>query len=401
MKKVAKMADSSKPKVKSHYIGMRRKKPVIEHEVVSHDAEQKTQDSIKSNAVKKQREPSTQCKHMSEIPWLFLPISGIVGGLIALGLAIAVQWAGFLPSSLKGDYAGGEKALQIAETAKSQSEETMRQLERVLQEIDALKVEFSAFSSQKFGIFPGDETSQEESRKAFAALEEKVSGLEEYVLNLVSISKDMKMTLSVGQSNANDLTALKQQLEIMQKEIDAKNDKKEKINTALFIAVSSLKNAVERGGSYVNELKMLQQLSPSIEGFDLLQKTANTGIRSSAQLSVDFSHVADAIVATQNNVASDAGFFEQICAWIKGLVISRPIGNVEGMTLGAIAARMEVAIQMGDYEKALSEWQTLPQTAKDVSVNFVYQLERHIAIHHLLQKLLLSVQQGSFNAKKM
>ncbi len=88
-------------------------------------------------------------------------------------------------------------------------------------------------------------------------------------------------------------------------------------------------------------------------------------------------------------------------AWIKGLIISRPIGNVEGMTLGAIAARMEVAIQAGDYERALSEWQMLPQNAKDVSVDFVDQLEKHIAVHQLFQKLLMSVQQGSFKATKM
>ncbi|WP_317993984.1 COG4223 family protein [Bartonella gliris] len=395
------MADSSKPKIKSHYTDVRRKKSVIEHEDVAHDSEQKTQNSVELNMIEKQSEQSTQCKLMSDIPWLFLLISGIVGGLIALGLAIVIQWAGFLPSSLGGDHAGGEKALQIAEAAKSQGEETMQQLGHALQEIDALKAEFSSFSSQKLGTFQGDETSQEESKKAFAALEEKVSGLEEYVLTLVSVSKEMKTALSAGQSNANDLAALKQKLEIMQEEIVAKSDEKEKINTALFIAISSLKNAIERGGSYVNELKILQQLSPSIEGFDLLQKTATIGLPSSAQLSVDFARIADAIVGTQNRVASDAGFFEQIGAWIKGLVISRPIGNVEGMTLGAIAARMEVAIQTGDYEKALSEWQTLPQSAKDVSVDFVHQLERHIAVHHLLQKLLLSAQQGSFKETKM
>ncbi|WP_409361253.1 COG4223 family protein [Bartonella heixiaziensis] len=395
------MADSSKSKIKSHYTGVRRKKPVIEHEGVSHDSEQKVQNSVELNAIEKQSEQNTQNKRLSGISWFFLPISGIIGGLIALGLAMALQWAGLLPSFSVDDRAGGEKALQIAETAKSQSEETVQKLGRVLQEIDALKAELSSFSSQKLDTFQGEEISQEESRKAVAALEEKVSGLEEYVLNLVSVSKEMKTALSVGESNANDLTALKQQLENMQEEIIAKNNEKEKINTALFIAISSLKNAIDRGGSYVNELTILQQLSPSIEGFDLLQKTATTGLPRSAQLSADFARVADAIVSTQNSVASNAGFFEKILAWIKGLVVSRPIGNVEGTTLGAIAARMEVAIQTGDYDKALSEWQTLPQSAKDVSEDFVHQLERYIAVHHLLQKLLLSAQQGSVKATKM
>ncbi|KEC56003.1 COG4223 family protein [Bartonella koehlerae] len=397
------MADSSKPKVKPRHTGVRHKKPMIEQNILSCDSEQKTQNSVEAGTLEtlKVEKQTTQNKSISGMIWLFLPISGIFGGLIALGLFMGLQWAGMFSSSLLGNHIGEENALQIAEIAKSHSEETIRQLNHVRQEIDSLKAEFSSFLSRQLGTFQSDEASQEESRKAFATLEEKVRDLEEYVLTLVGVSKDMKAAILVGQSNANALAALKKRLETMQQEIVVKNDGKEKINTALFVAINSLKNAVERGGSYVNELKILQQLSPSIEGLDLLQKTASIGFPSSAQLAADFANVADAIVATQKIVASDAGFFERILAWIKALIILRPIGNVEGMTLEAIAARMEVAIQTGDYERALSEWQTLPQNAKDVSVNFVHQLERYVAVHNLLQKLLLSAQQGSFKATKM
>lgn len=391
------MADSSKPKVKPHYAGDRRKKPVIEHEAVNHVSEKIIQNSVETDTIEKQ---SMQSKHVSGLTWLFSLISGILGGLIVLGLFIGFQWAGLLPSSLAKNHMGEEKALQIAETAKSQGEEIREQLGQVFQEIDALKTEFSSFSSRQVETTRNDEASQEENRKALVVLEEKVRGLEESAQTLADVSKEIETALSAGQSNANDLAALKKQLKIMQEEIAAKNDE-QKINTALFIAVSSLKNAVERGGSYSNELKLLQQLSPSIDGLDLLQKTAMVGLPSSAQLSADFARVADAIVGTQNDVASDVGFFGRILAWIKGLIVSRPIGNVEGMTLGAIAARMEVAIQAGDYEKALSEWQILPQNAKDVSVDFVHQLETHIAVHHLLQQLLVSVQQEPFKATKM
>ncbi|OPB35803.1 COG4223 family protein [Bartonella taylorii] len=391
------MVDYSKPKVKQHYAGDRRKKPMIEHEVVNHDSEKIIQNSVETGTIEKQ---SMQSKHVSGLTWLFSLISGILGGLIVLGLFIGFQWAGLLPSSLAENHMGEEKALQIAETAKSQGEEIREQLGQVFQEIDALKTEFSSFSSRQVETTRNDEASQEENRKAFVVLEEKVRGLEESAQTLADVSKEIETALSAGQSNANDLAVLKQQLKIMQEEIAAKNDE-QKINTALFIAISSLKNAVERGGSYSNELKLLQQLSPSIDGLDLLQKRAMVGLPSSAQLSADFARVADAIVGTQNNVASDVGFFGRILAWVKGLIVSRPIGNVEGMTLGAIAARMEVAIQAGDYEKALSEWQILPQNAKDVSVDFVHQLETHIAVHHFLQQLLVSVQQGSFKATKM
>ncbi|WP_455477868.1 COG4223 family protein [Bartonella sp. B10] len=388
------MADFSKQKAKPHYTGVRRKKTVIEHEALSHSSATETQDSAKSDtiAIEEQNKQSTHNKYVS---WLFSLISGIVGGLIAIGF-----WIGFFPSFFPDNLSGGKETLQIAANAKNQAEETVRQLEHVLQEIDALKAEFSSFSSQRVEIIQSDETTQEQSRKIFETLEKKVDDLEQYVKTLVEVSKDMKMALFVGQSNAQDISVLKQQLEIMQGKVATKSNEKEEINTALFVAVSSLKNAVERGGSYINELKLLQQLSPSIDGLEMLQKTAATGFPSPAQFSVDFAHVADAIVGTQNVVAEDAGFFERILASIKGLIISRPVGNVEGMTLGAIAARMEIAIKMGDYEKALAEWQTLPQRAKDISVNFVHQLETYISIRHLLHQLLVSIQQGSIEATK-
>ncbi|MCZ2157869.1 mitofilin family membrane protein [Bartonella sp. 220] len=392
------MVDSSKPKVKPHYVGTRRKKPVIEHETVHPDSEH-IKNSAELDAIDKQNK-NMRFQSISHMTWLYLFLSGILGGLIALGLFMGLQWARVLPSYFVENRVGEEKALQIAEIAKSQGEQTIKQLAYVLQEIDTLKTKFSSFSSQQVETIQTDEISQEESKKALTALEEKVKSLEESIQSFVEVSKDMETALSVGQNNASTLALLKQRLETVQKEIAAKGSEKKEISTAQFIAISSLKNAVERGGSYSGELKTLQQLSPSFDGLDLLQETATIGLPSSAQLAMRFASVADEIVRVQNTVAADAGFSERILAWIKSLVVSRPVGNVKGMTLGAIVARMEVAIQAGDYEKALSEWQTLPQNAKDISVDFVHQLERHIAVHQLLQKLLFSAQQGSVKALK-
>ncbi|GAA5096220.1 hypothetical protein [Bartonella acomydis] len=401
------MVDSSKPKAKSHYAGTRRKALVIKHEIVNHDSEQITQNLAGSDVKEEQNEKSKQKQCMSYRTCFYSFISGILGGFIALGVLIGLQWASMLPFSLMENNVGEEKALQIAEIAKNQSEKTGKHLGRILQEIETLKAEFASFSSQQVKTIHNDEEVQEYIRKAVASLEKKVNDLETSVQAFVDASKETEKALVAGQTNANALALLKKQLETMQeeivaaKEIAAKEDEKQEINIALFTAISSLKNAVERGGSYRDELKLLQQLSPSIDGLDLLQKTAIVGLPSSAQLAADFARVADEIVATQNSVSQNAGFFQRILAWVKGLIVSRPIGNIEGMTLGAIAARMEVAIQMGDYQKALSEWRTLPQNARDVSADFVRLLETYIAVHQLLQKLLMSVQQESFKATKM
>ncbi|MCZ2203568.1 COG4223 family protein [Bartonella sp. A05] len=409
------MADSSKTRKKPHYTGVNRKVPVIEHEAIDHDSKQQTQkpaDPIKMEKQSKKSEESEECVYTSGVSWIRLLLSGVMGGLITLSLWIGIQWASFLPSFVTSDRVAGEQALQMVESYKKQFEETIERYERDLQmlrekvshvtkELNTLKTTFDSFASQHLNPFQEDKVSQEENKQAFTVLEDKVSVLEKQVQNLVRMTQDMKSDFLVGQSNQNDLVALKKQLDNMREKIDTKSAEKNETNTAMFIAIIALKNAVDRGGSYVNELEIVQQFLPLAEGLDLLQKTASTGLPSSAKLSADFADVADAIVRTQSMVASKDDFSEQIWAWIKGLVVSRPVGNVEGTTVGAIAARMEVAIQVGDYEKALAEWQTLPQSAKDVSADFIHKLERSLAVHRVLQKLLVFVQQEASKVTKM
>ncbi|CBI76999.1 conserved protein of unknown function [Bartonella clarridgeiae 73] len=383
----------SKEKLKSH------KASVVKSEIIDHDSEQETQ-HLAEPIITKQSGAESKSRWGSGIALTSLVVSGIIGSLITISLSIGIQRAGFLPSFLGVDRLKEEKDLQITVHAKQKAEETEKQLDQVLQQLDKLKTDFSSFSSQRFETFQEDEAFQKERSKALVILEEKVDAFEKRVQALIGMSEDVKKALFVGKSNKNDIIALKQQLDNIQKEIVTQNNDKDGINTAMFIAVNALKNAIDRGGSYVSELETVQHFAPSVAGFDLLQKTANTGLPSPAKLSADFAYVADKIVST-HNVVSNADFLKKVEVWIKSLIVSRPIGYVEGTTVPAIVARMEVAIQAGDYEKALVEWQTLPQNAKNVSVDFIDQLKRYLAVHHILQQLLIVRPKGSSEAAKM
>lgn len=406
------MADSSKQRKKPHYTGASRKMLVIEHGAIDSDSEQQTQKPADAIDDEKPSEKSAEPVYTSGMAWIPLLVSGVVGGFITLSLWIGIQWMGGHPSFVVGGRADEKQDLPSAETYKKQLEETVKRYDHdfqilgkkvgyFMEELNALKTAFDFLSSQHLNAFQGEQNFQEESGHNLTALEDKVNVLEEQVRNLVGMAQDMKSALVVEQSNQNDLIALKQQLDNMQKEIVVKSSENGEANTAMFIAISALKNAVDRGGSYVNELEVVQQFLPSVDGLDLLQKTASVGLANSAKLSADFANVADAIVRTQNAVAPGADFSKRIWAWIKDLVVSRPVGNVEGTTVGAVVARIEVAIQMGDYEKALAEWQTLPQSAKDVSMDFIHELEQYLAVHRVLQQLLVSMQQEVSKATKM
>ncbi|EJF92033.1 COG4223 family protein [Bartonella melophagi] len=395
------MAKFSKPKAKPHYTGTNRKTSVIECDVIDCDLEQETQNSAESITKETQSKQKAKEREASGIAWFHSLILVIVGSFITLSFWIGMQWAGFLSPFLRSEHIRGEQALQIAEIAKSQAEETTGQLHHIIQELDALKTAFSIFSSQDDKSLQRGEVSQEESKEIFAALEKKVNALEENVQSLVAISHGIHEALLAGQGNTNDFAALKQQIDTLREEIAAKSDVKGGINPAFLMAINALKNAVDRGKPYANELEIIQRFSPSVSGLDLLQETANTGLPSPVKLAADFSSIADTIVGQQNMVVPDAGFFAHIWGWIKSLFVLRPVGNVEGVTVGAIVARMEMAIQVGDYEKALAEWQTLPQSAQDISVDFMQQLKRHLTVQRVFQQLLIFVQQGSSKAIKM
>ncbi|WP_100693987.1 COG4223 family protein [Bartonella sp. 1-1C] len=389
-------SSKSKEKLKSS------KASVIKSEIIAHDSEQETQHSEEPVITK---QSDVERKTVSSVAFTSLMVSGIICGLITISLWVGLERAGFLPSFLAVDHLEEEKNLQITIHTKEKAEETEKQLKHMLQQFDALKREFSSFSSQQVEAFQEDESFQKERSKAFAILEKKVDAFEKNIQALVGISEDVKTALFVGKSNKNDIITLKQQLDNIQKKIftqnSEQNSEKGKINIALFVAVNALKNAIDRGGSYVRELETVQHFSSSVAGLDLLQKTAHTGLPSSAKLSADFAYVADKIVRTQNSLVSDTDFLKKIEIWIKSFIVSRPIGYVEGTTVPAIVARMEVAVQAGDYEKALAEWQTLPQNAKDISVDFIDQLKRHLAVQRILQKLLIGMPKETSEAAKM
>ncbi|AQX22206.1 MULTISPECIES: COG4223 family protein [unclassified Bartonella] len=385
----------SKEKLKSSKAS---KASVVKSEIIAHDSEQETQHSKEPIITKKS---DVERKTVSGVAFTSLMVSGIICGLITISLWVGLQRAGFLPSFLVVDHLEEEKNLQITRHAKEKAEETEKQLNHMLQQFDVLKREFSSFSSQQVEAFQEDESFQKERSKSLALLEKKVDAFEKNIQTLMRISEDVKTALFVGESNKNDIITLKQQLDTVQKEIFTQNSEKNGINTARFVAVNALKNAIDRGGSYVRELETVQHFSSSVEGLDLLQKTAHTGLPSSAKLSADFAYVADKIVGTQNSLASDADFLKKIEIWIKSFIVSRPIGYVEGTTVPAIVARMEVSIQAGDYEKALAEWQTLPQNAKHISVDFIDQLKRHLAVQHVLQQLLIGMPKETSEAAKM
>ncbi|ABM44518.1 hypothetical protein A6B38_00680 [Bartonella bacilliformis] len=450
------MVDSSKPKENPHYKGVKRKASVIEHEEMRDDSEQKTQNLAESSALQESAVVKKQSKEKQKeksrcsfsVALICLLISGIVSVLTTLSLLIGFQRDGSLFPFLSRHNSATEQALQMAKTAQNQSEATERQLTHLLQELDLLKTDVSSvsqsvslfekemsfkeevgknvadlerqvavledkvqalvetskdmeavLSSQNFEETQSNKILQEENKKTLTNLEQKVMLFEEHVKNSAEMSKDRSTSLTENNIE-NDVMELKKQLNTLQENMATKSGEEKSVNMQMLTAVSALKNAVMRGGPFIDELKAVQKFFPELPGLDILQKKARTGFSNSRKLAHDFAAVADIIVGLQNIVAPEAGFFAQILTWMKGLFVTRPIGDIAGTTMEAIVARMEAAIQEGNYEKALEEWEALPKNAQDASADFAKQLKQKLSVRNILQDLLTSIQQGRFETRK-
>ena len=84
-----------------------------------------------------------------------------------------------------------------------------------------------------------------------------------------------------------------------------------------------------------------------------------TAFATQAELVAETDAAANAMIAAATPPKKDAGIVERLLTSAESLVSVRPIGAVEGDGVPEIVARMEVAIQAGDLEKALAEYDTL------------------------------------------
>ncbi len=173
-------------------------------------------------------------------------------------------------------------------------------------------------------------------------------------------------------SNSGTISSLESKLTSLQ---ETMSQSARQPDATALIAANALKMAIDRGGSFKAELDTYASVAPNDATVGQLRAMADRGIPTIADLNAWFGPVANRIVATENKLPADAGMWDQLVASAKGLVSVRPVaGNVSGTGVGPTTARMEAALQSGDLERALSEWEQLPADAKAVSQEFADQM---------------------------
>jgi len=321
-------------------------------------------------------------------------LAGVAGGVIALGGLLALQWGNVIPSP-------GAKV-------------TAEQLAHMEQQIADLRSN------------PTPAPLDDASRAQLAALEKNVQAAEIKAEAVAGSLDDLQQQVAAlpkeaGQQAAADTTALTERLDALESKLSAAQNRadeatagvtgntgtissleskltslQEKVTQAsrqpdatVLIAANALKMAIDRGGSFKAELDTYASIAPDEASIERLRTFADKGVPTVADLNAWFGAVANRIVATDNKLSPDAGIWDQLVASAKGLVSVRPVaGNVSGAGVGPITARMEAALQAGDLERSLSEWEQLPADAKAASQEFADQMRARRDADALVQRLV-------------
>ncbi|MDM9621417.1 mitofilin family membrane protein [Rhizobium sp. S96] len=308
--------------------------------------------------------------------------AGIVGGLIALVGAGAIQYAGFLP---------GPSATKVPSA----------DIANLTSEIDGLKQSLASLATSPQpapdGTLETRLAALEEAAKtapsqagadntAVAALNQKLADLTGQIDQLRGA------VAQASEQKTSDSAGIEQRLAEAEKKL---NEPRQDVAVARAIGAAALKAAIDRGGPFVAELDTFASVSPDDPVTADLRNFAQTGVPSRAELIDQVPDVATAIVDSVNQTDPSQSWSDRLMSSAKSLVKVRPVGNIEGESVEAIAARMEDKVKNGDLPGAAAEWNDLPAQAKQASAAFKQSLEARIRVEDLVGSALSKAVSGA------
>lgn len=331
-------------------------------------------------------------------------LPGLAGGLIALLVAGGLQYAGVLgaPGGATGPAGGGEQMQSEIASLKSQiadlgassvGSELKGELDGLKTEVGQVKTEVEALKST---------TGQAGSSDALAGLDGRIKQIETTVSSLsqdgapaseftalneriAALDAAIKATGEATTVDDGKIATLEQSVSSLATKVEAQASQPK---IAMAIAASALKAAVERGAGFGAELETFAAISPDAPELAALRAQAEKGVPTRAEIVAATDAAANAMIAAAKPVNENAGIFERLVSSAEQLVQVRPIGAVEGAGVPETVARLEVAVNQGDFAKALAEYDTLPETAKAAGADFIAKLKARLDVETLVDKLV-------------
>lgn len=325
--------------------------------------------------------------------------AGLVGGVIALAGAAALNAAGVLPApgsaALSADVEGLRAELEaMREQVQAAPDAATPRLDELATALAQTRTDLEAMR-----------TGAAQSAEAAGTVDERVKALETVItavqtggtpVDLAPVNGRLD-TLEAAIDEARQAAAgasapLEQRLSALEARLDDLDGKvreqAEQPNAALAIAASALKAAIDRGGPFMTEIETFASIAPQSTEVEALRGMAASGVPSATAIDADFPAAASAMIAAARPQEPDAGFLDRLMSSAQSLVQVRPVGMVEGEGVPAAVARMEVALQAGDTAAVIAEYERLPEAARTAGADFIAKVKARQAADGLIQSIL-------------
>ncbi len=310
--------------------------------------------------------------------------AGVIGAVVALAAAGGLQFAGVLGAPSGTPANGPANAAEI---------ESLRQEIAALREsaggagelsgrvdglsgaLDAVKADVTALRESLSG---GDAAGAQaldarikEVEAAVAALGQNTGPDQAAVTALgervAAVEALVKSTGEAASAADGRLAALEQSVNTLTGRVDAQAQQPK---IALAIATAALKAALDRGAPFLAELEAFAAIAPDAPEIGSLRTLAEKGVPTREKLLAAVEPAAAAMIAASKPADPNAGYFDRLLQSAEALVTVRPIGDVAGAGTPEIVARMEVALKGGDLDKAITEFDSLPEPVRAAAGSF-------------------------------
>ena len=148
----------------------------------------------------------------------------------------------------------------------------------------------------------------------------------------------------------------------------------------LSLELASLKRAIDRGNGFASELSDARKLAGSSVDLTPLQRYADRGVPTLAELQKDFKATAFRMIDA-DEAPSDGSVLNRLLAGAKSVVHVRKVSQIAGdVSVEAVVARMEAALKEDRLGDVLAEAKTLPPRVQDVARDFLAKVEARNAV---------------------
>ncbi|AKK20554.1 hypothetical protein HUT03_04775 [Candidatus Liberibacter africanus] len=164
-------------------------------------------------------------------------------------------------------------------------------------------------------------------------------------------------------------------------------------DTQRIISLLILKNSIDKKGNFLkDEFSVLKPCT------SVLMQFSNTKIPTTVEILTQFTKVSEEMIFAGESLDHDSGFTDYLLLQLNRLIKVRLMGeNIEGDSITAIIARIENNLKTGDLIKAASEWDKIPEKAKQPGVYLRNAIEAHICSDAILEEEMNKISQNNLS----